>query len=181
MILSVNRFIRSCSFALVAASFLISMQGSPARADEARSLNPNALSVEVLGRGFLYTVQYDRAMTEDVFAGIGIGTVGIDNLDGSDANSTAVLIPVYVGYYFMREHGTPFVTAGASVVANNSTATNHQTALGSMKFPTGQIVGSAGAGWEERTDTGFLFRVTGYAMIGGNVKPWVGATFGYAF
>ncbi len=152
-----------------------------AHADEARSVNPNALSLEIFGKSALYTVEYDRAMTEDVFAGIGIGTVGINNLDGSNANSTAVLIPVYVGYYFFRDQGSPYIEAGASIVANSQTATNHEAALSSVQFPNGQVMPHFGAGWETRTDQGFLFRVTGYALIGANVKPWFGATFGYAF
>jgi hypothetical protein len=164
-----------------ACAVLAAAGAQTAKADEARSLNPNAISLEIFGKGLLYTVQYDRAMTEDFFAGIGVGTVGIDNLDGSDANATAVLVPVYAGYYFMREQGSPYVEIGASIVANNSTATNHQTSIGNVQFSSNQVLPHFGAGWETRTDQGFLFRVTGYGIVGKTLRPWFGATLGYAF
>ena len=169
------------TFSVLALAVLTVAAPRIARADEARSLNPNAISIEIFGKDLLYTVQYDRAMTEDFFAGIGVSTVGINNLDGSDANSTAVLVPVYAGYYFMREQGSPYVEVGASIVANNSTATNHETSIGNVQFSSSQVLPHFGAGWETRTDQGFLFRVTGYGIVGQTIRPWFGATFGYAF
>jgi hypothetical protein len=149
-------------------------------ADDARPVNPNAVSIELLGKGFLYTLNYDRALTEDVFAGIGFGSVGLNNALGNSSNVTADMFPVYVGYYFVREHGTPFVEVGASAITSNNVK-GLVSDLGNMTFSSSQILPFAGLGYEERTDFGFLFRVTGYAMCGQNVKPWFGATFGYAF
>ncbi len=67
---------------------------APALAEHTRPTNPNAVSLEAFGKSFLYTVQYDRAVTDDVFAGIGIGSVSLDNLDETDANVSAVLVPI---------------------------------------------------------------------------------------
>lgn len=154
---------------------------SAAHAEHTRPTNPNALSVEVLGKTFLYTVQYDRAVTDDVFAGVGIGTASLDNLDGTDANTSAVMIPVYAGYYFLRDQGSPFVIAGASLVTNHSDTVGKKTSLGGVEYGSNQVLPFFGAGYEVRTDSGFLFRVTGYGEVGKSVKPWGGATFGYAF
>jgi hypothetical protein len=38
-----------------------------------------------------------------------------------------------------------------------------------------------GVGYETRGDNGFLFRVTGYAVAGKDLAPWVGFSFGYGF
>jgi hypothetical protein len=170
------------SIAALALCFGISLMAfaTTASADDARPLNPNSVNVEILGKGFLYTVNYDRALTEDIFAGIGFGTVGLNNPDGSSANVTADMFPVYLGYYFIREHGTPFLEVGASAITSNNVK-NLVTNLGGMTFSSSQLLPFAGLGYEERTDYNFLFRVTGYAMCGQNVKPWFGATFGYAF
>jgi hypothetical protein len=152
-----------------------------AMAEHTRPTNPNALSLEVFGKTFLYTVQYDRAVTDDVFAGVGIGSVSLDNLDDTDAGVSAVLVPVYAGYYFLRDQGSPFVIAGASLVTNHSETTGKKTSLGGLEFGSNQVLAFFGAGYEVRTDSGFLFRVTGYGEVGKSVKPWGGATFGYAF
>jgi hypothetical protein len=167
-------------FSLALAVSFLSLAGV-AHAEHTRPTNPNALSVEVLGKTFLYTVQYDRAVTDDVFAGVGIGTVALDNLDGTDANASAVMIPVYAGYYFLRDQGSPFVIAGASLVTNHSDTVGRKTSLGGVEYGSNQVLPFFGAGYEVRTDSGFLFRVTGYGEIGKTVKPWGGATFGYAF
>jgi len=160
--------------------FALSMPLS-AMAEHTRPTNPNALSLEVLGKTFLYTVQYDRAVTDDVFAGVGIGTVALDNLDSTDAGVSAVMVPVYAGYYFLRDQGSPFVIAGASLVTNHSDTIGKKTSLAGLEYGSNQVVPFFGAGYEVRTDSGFLFRVTGYGEIGKSIKPWGGATFGYAF
>jgi hypothetical protein len=154
---------------------------APAFAEHTRPTNPNALSVEVLGKTFLYTVQYDRAVTDDVFAGVGIGSVSLNDLNGNDAGTSAVLVPVYAGYYFLRDQGSPFVIAGASLVTNHSETSGKQTSLAGLEMGSNQVLPFFGAGYEVRTDSGFLFRVTGYGEVGKSVKPWGGATFGYAF
>jgi hypothetical protein len=160
---------------------LLSVFSSLAWAEHTRPTNPNALSLEVFGKSFLYTVQYDRAVSDDVFAGVGIGSVALDNLDNTDAGASAVLVPVYAGYYFVRDQGSPFVIAGASLVTNHTTASGKKTNLGDLEFSSSQVLPFFGAGYEVRTDSGFLFRVTGYGEVGKTLKPWGGATFGYAF
>jgi hypothetical protein len=126
-------------------------------------------------------VQYDRAVTDDVFAGIGIGSVGLNYPNDVDAGVSATLVPVSAGYYFVRDQGSPFVIGGASLITNHSTANGLKTSLGGLEFNSNQVMPYFGAGYEVRTDSGFLFRITGYGEVGKSVKPWGGATFGYAF
>jgi hypothetical protein len=169
------------SFRKFASVLLAALIPVAAFAEHTRPTNPNALSIEILGKTFLYTVQYDRAVTDDVFAGVGIGSVALDHLDGSDAGNSAVMVPIYARYYFIRDQGSPFVIGGASLITNHSDAAGNKTSLGDLEFSSSQVLPFFGAGYEVRTDSGFLFRVTGYGEIGKSLKPWGGATFGYAF
>jgi hypothetical protein len=176
-----SKKVLSQSLLIVGALSFVAASSAPAFAEHTRPTNPNALSVEVLGKTFLYTVQYDRAVTDDVFAGVGIGSVALNDLNGNDAGTSAVLVPVYAGYYFLRDQGSPFVIAGASLVTNHSETSGKQTSLAGLEMGSNQVLPFFGAGYEVRTDSGFLFRVTGYGEVGKSVKPWGGATFGYAF
>ena len=88
------------------------------------------------------------------------------------------MIPVYVNYYFQKDQGSLFATAGATLVAGEN--------VGSATASTGSVelnpvMPTAGLGYENRGDSGFLFRLTGYALFGEEISPWVGFTFGYAF
>lgn len=145
-----------------------------------RPTNPNAISLEILGKAFLYSVNYDRALSDDFFAGLGIGSVTLDNADGSSSGRSAVMVPIYAGYYFIRDKGSPYVEIGAEAVPSNGVQ-GLKTSMGGMQFPSNPVLPFFGAGWETRTDSGFLFRVTGYGILGQSVTPWFGGSFGYAF
>ena len=59
-----------------------------AMAGHTRITNPNAVSAEFLGRGLLWSVNFDRVVNDDLVAGAGFGTVSMRNADGSDAGVT---------------------------------------------------------------------------------------------
>lgn len=157
-----------------------------ARADDAisseptRPTNPNAVSLEVLGKSFLYSVNYDRAVSDDFFAGLGIGSVTLNNSDGTSSGRSAVMVPIYAGYYFIEDKGSPYVEIGAEAVMSGGVQ-GLKTTVGGMQFPSNPVLPFFGVGWETRTDSGFLFRVTGYGVLGQSLTPWFGASFGYAF
>lgn len=148
--------------------------------EHTRVTNPNALSVEVLGRGGLFSVNFDRVLTDEFSAGIGIGTLSGRSTDGSTINTvSATIIPLYVNYYFQRSAGSVFATAGMSLVRFNGS--QFDAKLGNYDLEGNGIVPGFGAGYENRGDYGFLFRVTAYAFITKNITPWLGFAFGYAF
>jgi hypothetical protein len=153
-----------------------------ASAAHTRVTYPSALSIEVLGRNMLYSIGFDQVVNDNIAAGVGFGTVSMifPNTD-VDANKTATFVPVYMNYYFMKEGGTPYVTGGVTLITNHSSVKNLETSTGGLKIPTSSVMPVFGAGYENRGDTGFLFRVTGYAVAGKSVAPWVGFTFGYVF
>lgn len=148
-----------------------------ALAEPTRVTNPNALSVEVLGRGIGFSLNYDHVMSDQLVAGFGWGRVATQTDTGVDAGTVST-IPVYVHYYFLKEQGSPFVTLGATVFTDSSGKTSP---TGNFKLPTSSVMADLGVGYENRGETGFLFRAAGYGLLGTSFKPWLGIAFGYAF
>jgi hypothetical protein len=154
----------------------------PAMAGEhVRVTHPNAVSLELLGRGMLYSFTYDRVVNDDLVAGVGIGSTALRTLDDQDADVRTGLIPIYVNYYFMREGGSPFATLGANIVTNSSAANQLKSTYSGMEFGTRAVQVTFGAGYESRSDAGFLFRVSVYGIYAKTVSPWAGLTLGYCF
>ncbi len=149
------------------------MATSSLAGEQTRLSNPNAFGVELLGRGLVYSVFYDRVMSDVTAAGFGIGSVST-----SQGNSTFV-IPAYFNYYLAKNESSVFLTGGASIITNTAQVGGDTTTVGSLKFPSTFVVPQAGVGFEDRSDAGFLFRVTGYAMLGSSVTFWAGFSFGY--
>lgn len=148
--------------------------------EHTRVTNPNAFSLEVLGRGGLYSVNFDRVLTDEFVAGIGYGSLtGRSTVGTSQETVKATVIPLYVNYYFQRSAGSVFATAGMSMVRFDGS--RFDAKLGNYALEDNGIVPGFGVGYENRGDYGFLFRITGYAFITENITPWLGFTFGYAF
>lgn len=146
-----------------------------AHAQHTRRTNPNTIAVEGLGRGVLYSVQFDRVVSDDLSAGFGFGTVG------ATIGTSQPLIPFYMIYYLNRDARSVFVTAGASWLVNGAAAGGQVSSLGSMTFPASGVIPNFGLGYESRSDSGFLFRVAAYGLITTTFNPWFGFTFGYSF
>ena len=152
-----------------------------AQADEAtRMTNPNAVGFEILGRSLLYSVFYDRALNDDMAAGFGVGTVSTQ-IAGIDTGTSATMVPAYLNYYFSRTGNALFATGGVSLITNASSVSGTKSSTGGYTFNSNSVEPSFGAGFESRGDSGFLFRVAGYGLIGSKVVPWMGFSFGYAF
>lgn len=144
-------------------------------AQHTRMTNPNSVGVEGLGRGIRYSIFFDRAVSDDLVAGIGYGSIG------STINADHALIPFFMNYYLNREGKSVYVTAGASWLLNGSAAAGQTSNLGNMAFPVSGVIPNFGIGYESRVDQGFLFRIAAYGMITTTLSPWLGFTFGYSF
>lgn len=155
---------------------------STAKAEHTRVTNPNSIGVEVLGRGLLYGIQFDRVLNDDMAAGIAFGAIATKTAAGLDSGRTASFIPVFMNYYFAREAGSIYLTAGATIVTNANDLNGLSANMGNLTFTSSAVLGTVGVGYESRSDNGFLFRVCAYGIIGGStIVPWGGATFGFAF
>lgn len=144
---------------------------------------PGALSIEFLGRTGLWSVNYDMTFQDQISAGFGIGSVGVggNSASGSTIDTQAWMIPVYMNYYFAKSGSTFFGTLGATLVTNNNKVKNGEAETSDIEFGSSSVIPNFGAGYEMRTDNGFLFRVAGYGLIADNFSPWFGASFGFAF
>src|SRR4051812_43194574 len=60
---------------------------------------PNALSLEIMGRGLLYSVDYDRSISYQVALGIGISIFSL-NSSLNEASGSIRMIPIYSNFYF---------------------------------------------------------------------------------
>ena len=164
-----------------AALGAVGVGSQPARAEHTRVTNPNAVSLELLGRGLLYGISFDRVVSDDLVAGASFGRVSLNDLAGNDVNSSTTLIPVYMNYYFMREAGSAFITAGADLVLNSDEVKGRKAAYSGVEFSSTPLLPTFGVGYENRSDAGFLFRVAAYGIIGNKLAPWLGFSMGFSF
>jgi hypothetical protein len=163
------------------SSALATATGGPLD-NHSRVTYPSAVSLEVLGRSMLYSVNFDQVLNDNIAAGVGFGTVSMQAHNTSmDADKTASFVPAYMNYYFNKAANSPFVTGGVTLILNHSSVKGLDTSTGGLQIPTSSVMPTFGGGYESRSDTGFLFRVTGYLIAGRDLTPWLGFSFGYGF
>lgn len=131
----------------------------------------NALSLELLGRGGLYSLNYDYLLRDDLALGAGLSTYSIS---AGGSNASAWIIPVYANYYITGQKHRLFVTGGADVIMASGNLSSD------AQFNGSGIAGVFGGGYEYRGDSGFLFRAAPYVMVGKSSGAWVGFSLGYA-
>ena len=149
---------------------------TPAQAAHTRITNPNAATVEILGRGILWSVGFDRVLDDHLAAGLGIGSVKIQG-----SSESATVIPAYFNYYFAKEQGSLFATGGVSLVTGAGNLDGLKSDVGGIKFSSSSVLPTFGVGYENRSDAGFLFRVAAYGLIGKEIAPWGGLSVGWSF
>ncbi|MBI4374316.1 MAG: hypothetical protein HY542_05510 [Deltaproteobacteria bacterium] len=132
---------------------------------------PNAVYFEGLGRGFLYSVGYDRFITPEIAVGGGLSY-------WSAWTANVFVLPAYGSYYFYPiepQNHRFFATAGLDLIIVSGGAT-------SSVFSSTSVAGTLGGGYEYRHDNGLLLRAGPYIIIGsGGVTGWGGLTAGYSF
>lgn len=150
-----------------------------ARAEATRMTNPLALYLEMGGRGLGYGGGFDRVISEDLSAGVGFGMTPTEDANGDSANKKATVIPAYLNYYLNEDQGTLFLTVGMTFVATD--VKGLQATYSGITFPQRSVLPTLGWGYENRGDSGFVFRLSGYGIWAQKIQPWVGFTFGYSF
>lgn len=150
---------------------------------------PNAFSVELLGRGLLYGLAYDRQLTD--WLALGVGYTSADSGSGADSSRVSwTMIPVYGNFYFTPNNHRGFLTAGLNFISVEAQFTERTVSRETFGVETTSTNarGSAafavvGGGYEFRGDGGFLFRASLYQMLLGAAGSltWFGLGFGVAF
>jgi len=161
---------------------LVSIFSGEAKAEHTRVTYPSAVSVEMLGRGMPYPVNFDQVLNDNIAVGVGLGSSGmlIRGTD-TDTDPSATFVPAYMNYYFLLEQGSPFITAGMTLITNHSSVKNFETKTGNLEIPSSNVMPTFGGGYENRGDNGFLFRAAAYFMAGRKLTPWLGFAIGYGF
>lgn len=176
-----SRFTRS--LLSVSALLLATLSFSASiSAAHTRVTYPSVVSVEMLGRAMLWSINYDQVLNDNMSVGVGYGSVSTF-LRGTDIDSgrSATFIPAYMNYYFIQDGNSPFITAGVSLITNHASVKNYDTATGGLELPASSVMPTFGGGFESRSDNQFLFRAAGYLIAGRRIAPWLGFSFGYAF
>ncbi len=185
---------KSALMGLVCALVFNTIAGSTARAADAapaptatpvkspatdgREDRTSAFSFELLGRGGIYSVDFDHMVNPDMALGVGLAVWSISTTSSSSyaSNSVSVLvIPLYMDYFFSSGHGRPYLTAGLDIVTASVSFSD------SSSFSGSGAVAVLGGGFEYRGDSGFLFRFAPYVFIGNKAAITVGLGLGYAF
>jgi len=183
-----NPMLKSRRFALISIALFVTAPsafaattGGPLSA-HTRVTYPSAVSIEMLGRAMLYSVNFDQVVNDNMAVGAGIGNVSTNVHDTDrDTGNSATFIPAYMNYYFSQSAGSPFVNGGVTLILNPASVKGSDTSTGSLHIPNSSVMPTFGGGYENRGDNGFLFRVTGYVVAGKSLTPWLGFSFGYGF
>lgn len=147
-------------------------ESSFARVNPNRNERINNFSIEGLGRAGLYSINYDRMVTDDIAVGLGFSSYSIS---AGALSSSTVVIPLYANYYFTEGKNSRFyVTGGADLIFSSANFEGDGIVEGSGLGFVG------GAGWEYKSDGGFLFRVAPYFLVGKASGAWLGISLGYS-
>lgn len=172
MVLNAARYSRVLARAGMVAGWLAA---APTLAAQQAVTAPNAVYVELLGNGLLYTLNYDRLFTPHVS-----GRVGLMLLAAGNGESAAGVLATPLMVNYLVGEGNSHFEAGAGILLINGAVDNVGTAEDEGFSGS---VGTATLGYRyQRPGGGFIFRigVTPFFGLSGGA-PWAGISFGYGF
>ncbi len=146
---------------IVAGVIAILLSATAARAQNQDG--PNVAGVEILGRGIVYSGNYERYVKR-IGLGVGVAAWHIDK--------TVLVVPMYVSFRPIGDTHSLYLATGATVGSEVSTLFTKPTA----------VYGTASVGYEHISKSGLVLRPT-YTLLfgrGGNLL-WPGFLIGYRF
>lgn len=157
-------------------------QSQPPPDSEVRTAK-NAVYFELLGPAIIYSLNYERAFSDDVSARIGFSYFSIEANDTQDnsAKASLLMVPVTVSYLGI---GSPnhMLELGAGAVLFHASA--------GVDIGGEESEGSVTSGWGtaivgyryQPADGGFMFRAGLSPLVGsGGAQVWPHVSFGGAF
>jgi hypothetical protein len=133
----------------------------------------NVISLEVLGRGIYYSLNYDRMIHPYFAVGAGFSFLGLNGRGGPERSM--INIPLYSNVYLSKASARMFLTGGVNLV-HISGEVDRSSGLANMN-----VAPVFGAGYEFRHENGFVFRLTPYVAMAPQTTLWVGASLGGSF
>ncbi len=141
---------------------------------EAVVARPYSLSLELFGRALVYSVDFDVAITDRWTLGVGYSNwESTDWWDNYDA--TVTVVPLYFNFYFSKDPDRGYLSAGVDWIHVTETGYTNDT------FTHNGFAGTLGAGYESRSNGGFIFRIGAYAIMGRSVTISPSISLGFAF
>lgn len=131
----------------------------------------HALSLELLGRGLLYSFNYDYLLTDDLALGVGASSYSFSS---GASNARVTFVPVYANYYFTPGEHRWFGSGGVNLIHATGSLDQGEKISGSG------AAGILGGGYEFRGENGFLFRASPYIFVGKASGFWLGFSLGYS-
>ncbi|MCM2276991.1 MAG: hypothetical protein NDJ89_02825 [Oligoflexia bacterium] len=139
----------------------------------------NSIALEVLGRGILYSLNFNHAFAERFSGGFGLSYFSIPLKAGHSAS--IYLVPIYGNYYLLEGAHRPYVSLGATFalgVGGIETRDGETT----VQPPLSAIAPHLSAGYEYRSSGGFLFRLAPYLYLMSDRTVFTGGiSFGFSF
>ena len=155
---------------------ILLMAGAPQSAlGQAPVTARNAFYLELLGNGFLYSLNYDRLLTDQIS-----GRVGFMFLGAASDTSAAALAAAPIMVNYLVGQGNSHFEAGIGVTLLSGGIENVED-FEDEDF--NGAIGTATLGYRyQRPAGGFVFRVGLTPFFGaGGIVPYLGVSFGYGF
>jgi hypothetical protein len=157
--------------ALLLFSTRLQAQSSPPR---------NLLGVELLGRGGLYSFNYERMLTERIGAGGGISvlTVSGGGIFSPSRRTTTVILPAYISWTPVGRTHSPYLSGGLTLLPRKT----REFFLRNTEYSLGTF-GTLTAGYQYRSEGGIVIRpfVSRILIEDDRDGWWPGITLGISF
>ncbi|MEO8183889.1 MAG: hypothetical protein ABI895_34120 [Deltaproteobacteria bacterium] len=152
----------------------------------------NAIYLDLLGPGLLYSINYDREIIPDLAVRIGLSymSIGASASDGAGTTTSAkfsyLAIPITASYLGIGSTSNMLELGGGPVILNFSGSglveSSDEDVSGGASATTLALTGMAGYR-HQPADGGFVFRIGASPMmvLGANVLPWGYMSLGAAF
>ena len=166
------RSVVPASLALLAALLLAP---GAARAQDAADVARNAYYLEVGGNALIYSINYERLLTDRIVGRVGGMFFGAS---GEDSSAGVLAAPIMASYLW-GEGNSRFETGVGILLVTGGI----QNVEGYEDEDFSGTVGTGTLGYRwQRPQGGFIFRagLTPVFSLDG-IGPWFGASFGYAF
>jgi hypothetical protein len=180
-------------FSSVVLSLFLFVSASQAQEDHSVGVTKsvmaeNSIYLELGGNALLYSINFDRMISPDMGARIGIGYMGLSTgtapTDGPDHNaSVSVLLVPATFNFFVSSHDGNHVGSSKLELGLGVALVDINGDFGGTTFSGAGVGGTATIGYRYQPyDGGFLFRI-GFTPVfaSSTFFPWGGISFGLTF
>ena len=162
---------------IVLALGLVAGLSAMAPQAEAQQVARNSVYIELLGNGGLYSLNYDRKITDNVSARVGLMAFGGESIEGDRIGLS--LVPLMANY--LVGQGNHRLELGGGPVVAYAAGNIKEDGIG--EFSDFGMIGTATFGYRyQPLQGGFNFRL-GFTPLfsSSDVAPSFGVSFGYGF